>query len=149
MNRSRLLAVVFAVYLYAPGASAVETKSPLADAVEKHDSAAVRALLEQRADVNSAQVDGMTALHWAVYHEDFDIAQSLVAAGADVTAENRYGVPPLSIACTISSGVSRSISIDAGLAASVVSLEGVMGLCRRLEFLRLHSFPPRCRGRRP
>src|SRR5262245_46595914 len=38
--------------------------SKLADAVMKGDKAAVRALLAQKADVNAAQVDGATALHW-------------------------------------------------------------------------------------
>ena len=89
------LAAVFV----ATTASAVESKSPLADAVRKKQQAVTRDLLEQRVDVNAAQVDGMTALHWAVYHDDLKIAKLLVAAGADVKAKNRYGVPPLSIAC--------------------------------------------------
>ena len=38
----------------------------LADAAEQRN-AALDALLAGRADVNTAQVDGMTALHWAVY----------------------------------------------------------------------------------
>ena len=44
----------------------------LADAAEKTDRARVRTLLKQRADVNAAQADGMTALHWAVYHDDLE-----------------------------------------------------------------------------
>ncbi len=79
--------------------SAAESKSLLADAVRKQEQAVARDLLEQRVDVNAAQVDGMTALHWAVYHDDLKIAKLLVAAGANVKAKNRYGVPPLSIAC--------------------------------------------------
>ncbi|MEO1980070.1 MAG: ankyrin repeat domain-containing protein, partial [Fuerstiella sp.] len=77
----------------------MESESLLADAVRKQEQAVARDLLEQRVDVNAAQVDGMTALHWAVYHDDLKIAKLLVAAGADVKAKNRYGVPPLSIAC--------------------------------------------------
>ena len=42
----------------------------LADAVEKRDKAAIRSLLAQRADVNTPQVDGTTALHWAAYQDD-------------------------------------------------------------------------------
>ena len=56
-------------------------------------------MLEQRVDVNASQVDGMTALHWAAYHDDLETAQLLVRAGANVKAENRYGVTPLSLAC--------------------------------------------------
>jgi ankyrin repeat protein len=76
-----------------------DVKAPLADAAEKSDSATVVALLEQGCAVNRAQVDGMTALHWAVYHNDEDLTRRLVAAGAEATASNRYRVPPLSVAC--------------------------------------------------
>ena len=44
--------------------------SDVADAVMRGDTAAVRALLAQKADVNATQADGATALHWAVYPED-------------------------------------------------------------------------------
>src|SRR4051794_11632464 len=73
--------------------------APLADAAEKADRAGVRALIERRVDVNGAQVDGMTALHWSVYHDDLETAKLLIVAKADVKAANRYGVTPLSLAC--------------------------------------------------
>ena len=53
--------------------------APLADAAEKTDRARVRTLLAQRADVNAAQADGMTALHWAIYHGDREMAGQLLA----------------------------------------------------------------------
>ena len=34
---------------------------------------------KQRADVNAPQADGMTALHWAVYHDDLEMAELLLA----------------------------------------------------------------------
>src|SRR5450631_214614 len=74
--------------------------SPLADAAERGDRPGVRALLEHHADVNRSQIDGMTALHWAAYHDDLEMAKLLVKAKADVKAANRYGVTPLSLACT-------------------------------------------------
>ena len=75
------------------------TKSPLADAAERMDRAAVRSLLKQKVDVNAPQVDGMTALHWAAYQDDTETGKLLLDAGANVKAENRYGVTPLSLAC--------------------------------------------------
>ncbi len=72
----------------------------LADAAEQRDQAGVREQLQAGVDVNAAQVDGTTALHWAVYNDDADIVALLVRAGADVNAVNRYGVPPLVEACT-------------------------------------------------
>ena len=52
--------------------------SPLADAVEKKDKAAFRTLLKSKCDVNAAEVDGMTALHWAAHHDDLKAAQMLL-----------------------------------------------------------------------
>lgn len=75
------------------------TKTPLADAAQRQDVAAVKALIAEGADLNAAQADGMTALHWAVYHDDFSTTEELVKAGADVKAANRYGVTPLSLGC--------------------------------------------------
>ena len=46
------------------------------------DRAKIRALLQQRVDVNAPQVDGMTALHWAAYQDDLEIADAAGAAPA-------------------------------------------------------------------
>src|SRR5947209_16264765 len=73
-------------------------KSDVADAAMKGDRAAVRALLAQKADVNAPQVDGATALHWAIYRDDAEMADVLIRAGANVKAANRDGVTPLAMA---------------------------------------------------
>ncbi len=86
----------------------------LADAAEQGNGALVRTLLEAGADVNIPQVDGMTALHWAVYHDDAETAGLLVRSGADVNAENRYGVPPLSVAARNGSTDIVTLLLDAG-----------------------------------
>ena len=65
--------------------------SDVADAVMSGDTAAVRALLQQKADVNAPQVDGATALHWAVYRDDVEAADLLLRAGANVDVANRDG----------------------------------------------------------
>src|SRR6516225_7879602 len=72
----------------------------VADAAEKADWARVRTLLKDGADANATQVDGMTALHWAAYHDDLETAKLLLAAEANPKALNRYHVTPLSLACT-------------------------------------------------
>ena len=72
------------------------------------------ALLQQRADVNAPQADGMTALHWAAYHDDRETADLLLRAGANVKAANRYGVTPLSLACTNGNGALVSALLKAG-----------------------------------
>ena len=72
--------------------------SPLADAVQRRDNAAVLSLLKKKANVNAPQSDGATALHWAAYLEDADTTALLIRAGADVKAPNNYGVTPLALA---------------------------------------------------
>ena len=98
----------------APGAD----DATLADAAEHANGALVRTLLDAGADVNAPQVDGMTALHWAVYHDDAETAGLLVRSGADVNAENRYSVPPLSVAATNGSADIVRLLLDAGAHAN-------------------------------
>lgn len=93
----RFPVVVAILLLGCPFWSAAD--SPLADAAEKSDLMALRALLKQRSNVNASQPDGMTALHWAAHRDDLETAKLLVAAKADVSVTNRYGVTPLSLAC--------------------------------------------------
>jgi ankyrin repeat protein len=75
------------------------SNAPVADAAQQGDREAVKALLKQAADVNAAQGDGMTALHWAAMKNDADLAQMLLYAGANVRAMTRIGnYTPLVIA---------------------------------------------------
>ena len=104
MTLKRLSIHAIAVLLAAASLQAYSSDAPLADAAEKMERARIRALLKQRVDVNTPQADGMTALHWAVYQDDLEIAELLVRAGAHVNAANRYGVTPLSLACTNGNG---------------------------------------------
>src|ERR1700704_7015552 len=90
MLRNRLIAVsgaaiVLSTWLYAAPAA------PVADAAQQGDRDAVKALLKQAADVNGAQGDGMTALHWAAMKNDADLTQTLLYAGANVRAKTRIG----------------------------------------------------------
>lgn len=95
------------------GCLASGSRAALAEAVEKKDFVLARTLIGD-SDVNAAQVDGMTALHWAVYHDDLATAKSLVAAGAKVKAQNRYGVTPLSLACTNGNAAIVELLLAAG-----------------------------------
>jgi ankyrin repeat protein len=100
--------------LWAAGHLAAANDAPLADAAERQDSSSVRMLVDERAKVNQAQVDGMTALHWAAYHDDLEMATLLVRAGADVKVANRYGVTPLSLACTNGNAALVDLLLKAG-----------------------------------
>jgi uncharacterized protein len=109
---------VLLLLLAAASVNAAPARAPLADAVEKMDRPAVRALLQQRVDVNAPQADGMTALHWAAYQDDLAIATLLVRAGANVKAASRYGLTPLSLACTNGSAAIVELLLQAGADAN-------------------------------
>jgi ankyrin repeat protein len=96
----------------------------LADAAEQRDKAGVRALLQSGGDVNAAQVDGTTALHWAAYHDDAEMAALLVGASADVNAVNRYGVPPLAQACANGNAAIVKLLLEAGADANTTMKGG-------------------------
>jgi uncharacterized protein len=70
----------------------------LLKASKKQDWQTVSASLKQKADVNTAQADGATALLWAVYWDNQDVVNQLIKAKADVNVGNDIGVTPLSLA---------------------------------------------------
>ena len=72
--------------------------SPVSDAAMKGDKAALRTLLDQKADVNAPQTDGATAIQWAAYRDDLEMASLLISAGANVKLANREGATPLYLA---------------------------------------------------
>src|SRR3954470_16998879 len=73
-------------------------RADVADAMMHGDQAALRRLVQQKTDANAAQIDGATALHWAVYGDDVAAARLLLNAGARVDVPNREGITPLYMA---------------------------------------------------
>jgi ankyrin repeat protein len=88
----RLIPVGLAVLLMGAGGS---IRPPLVDAAKSADREALRALLAEKANVNAAEADGTTALHWACYGDDLEATESLIRAGANVNAATDLGVTPL------------------------------------------------------
>jgi len=74
--------------------------SDIADAAMHKNAQSVRALIQQKADVNAPQADGTTALHWAARWDDFEMADALIRAGAKPQASNRDGATPMFLATT-------------------------------------------------
>jgi uncharacterized protein len=120
-----LLAVGAAVLLAAAAAPRALTDSPVADAAMRGDSGAVRQLLKQGADVNAAQGDGMTALHWAASRGDVGEAQMLIYAGARVEAATRNGnYTPLHLASRAGRTPVIRALLDAGANANAATTSG-------------------------
>ena len=86
----------------------------LAEAAMHEDNAAVRALIQQKADVNAVLPDGTTALHWAAQADDLETVGLLIQAGANVKAKDRYGFTPLYFAATNGSAAVIRMLLDAG-----------------------------------
>ncbi len=94
----RLLLRCGAAGLVVFAAAAAAPKSDVADAAMQGDKATVQKLLQQKADVNAQQIDGATALHWAVQSNDLQLAALLLHEGAKPAAANRVGATPLLLA---------------------------------------------------
>jgi len=89
-------------------------RADVAEAVMRGDQTALRRLLQQKADVNAAQVDGATALHWAVYRDDVAAARLLLNAGAQVDVQNREGITPLYMAAVYGQPAMIEMFLKAG-----------------------------------
>lgn len=108
------------------GAAARETS--LVNAAKNGDTQVVRALLQQKVDVNAAEIDGTTALHWAVHRDDLNTADLLLRGGASVKATNRYGVMPLMLACENGSAAMVERLLKAGADPNSTLPEGQTAL---------------------
>ncbi len=113
MRISYCLTIVLAGQLLVHAAA-----SQVADAAAKGDKAAVRLLIQKKADVNAAQPDGTTALHWAAEADDLETADLLIRAGARVTATNQAGATPLLLASTNGSAAMIEKLVKAGADAN-------------------------------
>src|SRR5262245_10053307 len=101
----------------------------VANAAMQGDKEAVRNLLKMAADVNGAQGDGSTALHWAAQRGDAEMAQLLVYAGANVRATTRIGgYTPLFMAAKNGAASVVDVLLKAGSDAQPKAVNGLTPL---------------------
>jgi ankyrin repeat protein len=132
----RLFVAALGVLVVVSAVAAAPSDQPLVLAVKNRDVALVRELLRARppkVDVNAAQGDGATALHWAAHRDDLTIADLLIRAGARATVANDLGATPLHLACTNRSApmVERLLAAGADARAALLNGETVLMTCAR------------------
>ena len=103
--------------------------SRLADAAMQGDREGVRSLLAAKVDVNAPQGDGTTALHWAAYKDDVEMAKMLLASGASVKSTTRIGaMTPLFMASKNGSAPMIELLLKAGADANAADEHGTTAL---------------------
>ena len=115
---------IFVTALCAGGLPLAAAGTPLIEAVQRHDGVAVNALLDRGADINAAEGDGTTALHWAAQLDDLATVELLLEAGAAAAAANRFNVTPLELAANNGNGEIVARLLAAGAAPNALSREG-------------------------
>jgi ankyrin repeat protein len=125
MRKSFPSRVLGLIALFVVLTSAAWWESPVADAAMRRDRAAVRALLQQGADVNAAQGDGMTALHWAASNGDAELARMLIYAGGRVDGITRNGsYTPLHLASKAGSAAVVKVLLEGRADVKAVTSSG-------------------------
>jgi ankyrin repeat protein len=110
--------------LTACGLPLVAAATPLIDAVQRQDGVAVNALLDRGVDVNAAEGDGTTALHWAAQLDDLATVELLLEAGATAAVANRFAVTPVELAANNGNGEIVARLLAAGADPNARSREG-------------------------
>ncbi|MDG1851528.1 MAG: ankyrin repeat domain-containing protein, partial [Gammaproteobacteria bacterium] len=96
----------------------------LLEAVKAGDQESARVLLDGTQNVNSAEADGTTALHYAVLNNQLNLVAALIRSGADVNARTRYGITPIYLAARNGSRSMTQVLLNAGASANEIFNEG-------------------------
>ncbi len=106
----------------------VAAAGPLVDAASDEDNMLALQLLRDGADANEVSEDGTTAIHWAAYHDNLDLARALIDAGAVVDVTNEYGSTPLAEAAAIGNPAMISLLLYAGADVTGSNADGQTAL---------------------
>ena len=125
MTKPNVLGALFVSVLFWTAAPPPLPDSPVAGAAMRGEIETVRSLLQEGADVNAAQGDGMTALHWAAEQDNVGMVEMLIYAGANREAVTRLGgYTPLHLASKAGSGAVIETLLEAGSDPSAATTTG-------------------------
>jgi ankyrin repeat protein len=145
MSSRRFFAAAFVIFAFAVSAYAQPARrSParaeparrslgeggarLADRIQSGDRKAALAMIAAGADVNQAQPDGTTPLHWAAYRVDRELVAALLKKGARPNAVNKYGASPLAEAVRVANVEMVGMLLDADASVNVANDDGQTAL---------------------
>lgn len=118
------LATFLLISIAVAGAAAT---SPVADAAERDDATAIADLIRRHADVNAAQPDGMTAMHWSAVNGNLKTLELLLTAKAAVDPKTRLGdYTPLHLAAERGNGAIVARLLAAGSNPTAATSTGVL-----------------------
>lgn len=128
MNIVMKRAIFSAVFWLAAAGTAAAADGSLAGLIQAGNHDAALKMIAAGADVNAAQGDGTTPLHWAVYKIDVDLVRALLARGAKPDVMNNYGSSPLTEAVKVASARLAGMLLDAGSNVEVPNQDGQTAL---------------------
>jgi ankyrin repeat protein len=117
-------ALLVGIVAAAACAAAAAEMPPLVAAAKNGAPESALALIAAGADVNAAEPDGTTALHWAARGGMASLVELLLGAGAAAGAANRYGVTPLQLAAENGDAAIMRALLAAGADANATLPEG-------------------------
>jgi ankyrin repeat protein len=109
-------------------AGTARAQAKLADAIQSGDRRVALALIDSGADVNRAQPDGTTPLHWAAYRVDQELVQKLLKKGARADVANHYGASPLAEAARVANVPIVGLLLEGGADPNAANEDGQTAL---------------------
>jgi len=128
MNIGMKRSIFAAVFWLGAAGTAAAADNSLAGLIQAGNRDAALKMIAAGADVNAAQGDGTTPLHWAVYKIDADLTRALLAHGAKPDVINNYGSSPLAEAVKVANPRIVGMLLDAGSNVEVANQEGQTAL---------------------
>jgi hypothetical protein len=121
-------AIFVVIFCLAAASTAAAADDTLSGLIQAGNRDAALKMTAAGADVNAAQGDGTTPLHWAVYKVDADMVRALLARGAKPDVVNNYGSSPLAEAVKVANARLVGMLLDAGSNVEVPNQEGQTAL---------------------
>ncbi len=125
---SVLLLLLGTLFLLGAPGSFAQSGASLVDLIRAGDRNGALALIRLGTDVNAAQADGATALHWAVHNVDEELVALLLSREADPGVINRYGATPLTEAVRIANANMVRMLLEAGADPGATNEDGQTAL---------------------